>query len=92
MRDSWPTPGYRITTADFRPGSTRPSRRQAPFYRYALRAITDRTEGTVARLRYPFGGDRPSQTARLPRSSLVYQTSRVRAPRIAGWYFTGPSP
>ena len=28
-------------------------------------AITDRAEGTIARLRYSLGGDRPSQTARL---------------------------
>ena len=29
------------------------------------RAISDRTEETFVRLRYSFGGDRPSQTARL---------------------------
>ena len=33
-------------------------------YAYALvSAITDRAEGTLGRLRYSFGGDRPSQTA-----------------------------
>src|SRR5690606_26818856 len=32
------------------------------------RAIADRAEGTFARLRYILGGDRPSQTARLPGS------------------------
>ena len=31
-------------------------------------ASTDRAEPTFARLRYTFGGDRPSQTTRLPRS------------------------
>ena len=36
---------------------------QAPFCLYTLRTISDRTEGTFERLRYPFGGDRPSQTA-----------------------------
>ena len=30
-----------------------------------FRAIALRTEGTFGRLRYTFGGDRPSQTARL---------------------------
>ena len=30
-----------------------------------FRAISVRTEGTFGRLRYSFGGDRPSQTARL---------------------------
>ena len=41
----------------------------------SLRAIADRAEGTIARLRYALGGDRPSQTARLTRSlSRVYGT------------------
>src|SRR6266581_3886067 len=48
----------------------KPRRRcQAPFCVCAHRAITDRTEGTIARLRYNFGGDRPSQTTRQPRSA-----------------------
>ena len=34
-----------------------------------FRAISVRTEGTFGRLRYSFGGDRPSQTARLTLSS-----------------------
>jgi hypothetical protein len=58
----------RITKAYFRTCSTCPSRSQAPFCLYALRAIADRAEGTFARLRYCLGGDRPSQTTRLPRS------------------------
>ena len=58
----------RITKAYFRTCSIRRSRSQAPLCLYALRAITDRTEGTFARLRYSLGGDRPSQTTRLPRS------------------------
>ena len=56
-----------ITKPDFRLCSTRWSCSQAPFCLYALRAIADRAEGTFARLRYSFGGDRPSQTTRLPR-------------------------
>src|SRR3712207_9537464 len=32
---------------------------------YTLRTISNRTEGTFARLRYILGGDRPSQTTRL---------------------------
>ena len=32
---------------------------------HSLRAISNRTEGTFGRLRYLFGGDRPSQTAHL---------------------------
>ena len=58
----------RITKAYFRTCSIRRSRSQAPFCLYTLRAIADRAEGTFARLRYALGGDRPSQTTRLPRS------------------------
>ena len=36
-----------------------------PIYHYALDTISNRVEGTFARLRYILGGDRPSQTARL---------------------------
>src|SRR6185295_8389187 len=55
----------RITKADFRPCSTCQSRSQAPLCLYALRTISNRAEGTFARLRYILGGDRPSQTAHL---------------------------
>ena len=55
---------HRFTRPDFRPRSTCPSRSQAPLYPYALYAISDRAEGTFGRLRYCFGGDRPSQTTR----------------------------
>ncbi len=41
----------------------------AGFCLYTRRAITDRTEPTIARLRYSLGGDRPSQTTHQPRSS-----------------------
>ena len=55
----------RITKACFRTCSTCPSRSQAPLCLCTLRAIADRAEGTIARLRYLLGGDRPSQTTRL---------------------------
>ena len=58
----------RITKPDFRPCSTRQSHSQAPFCLCTLRAISNRAEGTFGRLRYPLGGDRPSQTAHLTRS------------------------
>ena len=67
---------HRITNAYFRTCSTCWSRSQAPFCLYTLRTISDRAEGTFARLRYILGGDRPSQTA--------YQTlsgSRITAYR-----------
>ena len=59
---------HRITKPYFRTCSTRQSRSQAPFCLYTLRAISVRAEGTFGRLRYSFGGDRPSQTVRLPLS------------------------
>ena len=74
----------RITNAYFRTCSIRRSRSQAPFYVYALRAITDRTEGTIARLRYSLGGDRPSQTTRLPRSP-----ARIYWPRLESQHHKG---
>jgi hypothetical protein len=74
----------RITNAYFRTCSIRRSRSQAPLYVYALRAITDRTEGTIARLRYAFGGDRPSQTTRLPRSP-----ERIHSPGLEPQHHKG---
>ena len=57
----------------------------------SLRAIADRAEGTIARLRYALGGDRPSQTARLTRSLAPLQGRQVRSPTSPGWYFTDGS-
>ena len=65
LSDGNSTLHHRITKPDFRPCSTCPSRSQAPFCLYTLRAISVRAEGTFGRLRCSFGGDRPSQTARL---------------------------
>ncbi len=52
----------RITMTCFRTCSTCRSRSQAPLCHYTRRVITKHAEGTFARLRYFFGGDRPSQT------------------------------
>ena len=57
---------HRITKPDFRLCLRCPSRSQAPLYLYTPRTISKRAEGTLGRLRYCLGGDRPSQTARLP--------------------------
>lgn len=65
MSDGPSTRYRRITKPDFRPCSKCLSRSQAPFCLYTLRAISIRAEGTFGRLRYPLGGDRPSQTAHL---------------------------
>ena len=53
----------RITMTCFRICSTCLSRSQAPLCHYTQRLIAKQPEGTFARLRYIFGGDRPSQTA-----------------------------
>ena len=70
LSDGPSTRNHRITKPDFRPCSTCWSRSQAPFCLYTLRAISGRAEGTFGRLRYSFGGDRPSQTARLTLSRI----------------------
>ena len=54
---------HRITMTDFRLCSTCPSRSQAGLCHCTRRPISDRSEPTIARLRYSLGGDRPSQTA-----------------------------
>src|SRR3954452_9727423 len=51
----------RITKTCFRTCSTCQSCSQAPFCLCTLRTISNRAEGTFARLRYILGGDRPSQ-------------------------------
>ena len=61
----------KITMSDFRPCSTCKSRSQAPLCHCTRGTISDRAEGTLERLRYLLGGDRPSQTTRLPLSAAV---------------------
>ena len=46
---------------------------QAPLCLYTLRAISIRAEGTLERLRYSLGGDRPSQTTHLTLSGGMIQ-------------------
>ena len=62
---------HRITKPCFRTCSTCLSRSQAPFCLYTLRAISVRAEGTFGPPRFSFGGDRPSQTARLALSPVL---------------------
>ena len=73
-----------ITKPDFRPCSACPPRSQAPLRRCAPRPVSIRPEGTVGRLRYPLGGDRPSQTARQPRSPPPLQGVGLGASRAQG--------
>ena len=65
MTDGNSTLHRRITKACFRTCSTCQSRSQAPLCLCTLRTISNRAEGTFARLRYILGGDRPSQTTHL---------------------------
>ena|SRR3989338_1284002 len=55
---------HRITKAWFPTCSTCKSRSQAPLCFCTRRLVSNQPEGTFARLRYSFGGDRPSQTTR----------------------------
>ena len=64
LSDGPSTRDHRITMADFRLCSTCQSRSQAGLCHCTRRAISDRSEPTIARLRYHLGGDRPSQTTR----------------------------
>src|SRR2546421_5609716 len=70
--------------ACFRTCSTCQSRSQAPLCHYALRTISDRAEGTFARLRYILGGDRPSQTTRLTLSTPRIHGGGVKAQNTQG--------
>ncbi len=67
----------RITKPCFRICSTHRSHSEAHFYLYARRAIANRAECTFGLLRYFLGGDRPSQTAHLPRSPARIHGARL---------------
>ena len=77
MSDGNPTLYHRITKSYFRTCSTRRCHSQAPFCLCALRMVSDHPEGTFERLRYPFGGDRPSQTPRQTLSRNRFHCSRL---------------
>ena len=74
LSDGISTYNRRITNSNFRFCSTCQSRSQAGLCVYALCAISVRAEPTFERLRYSFGGDRPSQTAHLTVSPRLIQT------------------
>ena len=75
---------HRITISAFRPCSTCRSHSQAPLCYCTLRTISDRAEGTFARLRYILGGDRPSQTTRLPLSGARFHGAPLEIQYIKG--------
>ena len=90
LSDGPSTRGRRVTKPDFRPCSTCPSRSQATFCLYTLRAISIRAEETFGRLRYLLGGDRPSQTARLTRSPYRFHGSGLELKHNQGGIPTSP--
>ena len=77
LSDGQSTQNHRITIPYFRTWSTCRSHSQAPLCYCTLRTVTIRTEGTLGSLRYSFGGDRPSQTARLTVSPDPIQGRRL---------------
>src|SRR3954469_20829994 len=82
------TRDHRITRTAFRLRSRRTSRGQAGFYPCARRPIANRPEPAFVLLRYPFGGDRPSQTNHLARFPARIHGIGVRRRMQTGWYFT----
>jgi hypothetical protein len=60
LSDGASTSHRRITSPDFRPCSTCLSHSQAPLCTCTRHPIANRAEGTFGRLRYLFGGNRPS--------------------------------
>ena len=75
---------HRITKTYFRTCSTCLSRSQAPLCLCTLRTISNRAEGTFARLRYILGGDRPSQTTRLALFSTRIHGMLLEAQYVKG--------
>ena len=102
MSDGPSTRYHRITKSYFRTCSTCTSRSQASFCLCTLRAISNRAEETFERLRYSFGGDRPSQTAHLTVSPTQIHGYRLEfqhlksgiptstPPKLASWLLSLP--
>ena len=59
---------------------------------HSVRVVAIHPEGTLGRLRYPLGGDRPSQTTRLALSVLLLQGRDMRGQHTPEWYFIAASP
>ena len=72
LSDGASTCHRQITRTRFRACSGCPPRSQASLCPCTRTPISVRREETFARLRCPLGGDRPSQTARLPLSASRY--------------------
>ncbi len=98
LSDGNPTLYHRITKSYFRTCSTRRCRSQAPFCLCTLRMVSNHSEGTFERLRYPFGGDRPSQTPPdiVPQPDhgcwLETQYCKGGIPTLTPWQLASPLP
>ena len=99
LSDGISTHYHLITNSDFRLCSTCRSCSQVGLYVYTHCAISVRAEPTFERLRYSFGGDRPSQTAHLTVSPdqihgrrLENQQHKSGIPRTTPRHLTTPLP
>ncbi len=79
MSDGSPTPCRRITKSQFPACPTRRCRSRARLCLCAPRMVPVHPERTFERLRYPFGGDRPSQTPRQALSRGRFHGRRLGA-------------
>ena len=77
LSDDPSTRDHRITMTDFRLCLDRRPRSQAGLCHCTRRTISDRSEPTIARLRYSLGGDRPSQTTRHAGSRPRFHGARL---------------
>ena len=77
LSDGFSTQYRRIIKPYFRLCSNCHSRSQAPFCLCTLRMVSIHSEGTFGRLRYSFGGDRPSQTVHLTLSITRFHGSML---------------
>src|SRR3954463_5248736 len=84
MSDGPSIRNHRITISYFRTCLACRPHSQARLCYCALRTVTKRTERTFESLRYPFGGDHPSQTTH----QTMFFPKEVRLQISKGWYFT----
>ena len=84
MIDGPSTQRHRVTWAGFRPCSRCLCRSQARLCPYTPRLIANQPERTFARLRYPLGVNRPSQTVRLALSPSRFDGSGLESQHPKG--------